>query len=102
MKRDIGTGGLILLGMLIWWLSHRTGPISATEKLTRMIVEIYPGSQGTRQEGFVESQIRNMGVKVETTYGDMIQILATPNQITEIMTIPGVSQVRAPMESFPF
>ncbi len=74
------------------------GPIliPITSQPVRKVVECDAG-----QEINVEITLRGMGITVETSYEDMIQVMMPMNKIAEVAAIPGVRQVRDPQYAVP-
>lgn len=113
--KNIGT--LIIIALIIWWLSQKKSAqaatatetpagsvryakpivIPVTSQAVRKVVECDTG-----KESSVESALRGMGITVETSYEDMIQVTMPMNKITEVAAIPGVRSVIDPQYAVAF
>lgn len=79
--------GLIILALIIIGLS-----LTPKKKLERMVIEVQSG----QMDAVLES-VNELGVEVETSYGNLLQVLISSKDIEKLEKHPGVIQIRKPM-----
>ena len=127
MKTGLGIGGVLLIGLLVWWLTQKK-EVQASELLpgepypeeseyeklhktvpiTKYVVKEIPVFETERRliieadseasTGLIVVKVLAIGGKVETTYKNLVQALLTSPQEQTLSNLDYVKRIRAPMQ----